>query len=1205
MIPEPKILRRFEQVRAALRRHQCRLGLAATTLAMASALGLLAALDHRFELPRSARGAALALAGLASAAVVARWLVAPLRWWTRPRTAAEIEGRFPELGQRIRTVVQFAGLPDERIEGEGARPSLVEALHDEAEGRAEGLPLAQVVRHRRAYALTALAAVPVAILASLAATGPEWRIAIGRALLIERPYTTIAVKPGDVLVDQGRTVAIAVELRGRPRKSVLLQTRPLGKADAPWKAEPLADLARGTSVEKVKGPVEYRVVAGPAASPTYAIRVRYPLAIRDFQVEVKPPAYTGLEPMITKGGDFQAVEGSVATFRISFDAPPSSATLELVDASRKSPRKGEPEPGPTVLPLRPEGDALVATLDLARDLDYQVAARTSDGRILPKKKYRIDVREDRAPRVVFDEPDEALEVHPVAEVRHRARVDDDFGLTRAGIVFRFNDGEEKMLVLKDYPAAPGRKPRTADRLEEVLLLETLAATPQDSVTYYAFAEDNFPGTPRRTETDLRYIDLRAFKREYKLAEPASGDGDPLELITLDELIARQRVNLNRATRLARRRPTDRAEADDPLKIAGFEESLLTLTKEFTEGIEALADARVDALHKAIDAMQASMDALDRSRNAEAPPAMAEAHRQLVAARRELVLLIGIDPALAARLRTFDRKQAQKIRKPKGKDQEAEEIAQRLEALADEEDFVYATLAANLRSPDPAPNPSPEGKEAEKGEPKEAPKKEGEPKEAKDAADAKANAKGQDGPKGEQGKGPKGNMPGSGQGDEGEGDPGDSKRLDRRALGDKQREIADEVRDLEEKLKRLEVASDLAKARIARAAEKVEQASGAVSRGNTKEATDATKAGAGMLHEVARQVKGEIAREAADQLAMARDLAEELARREAELADRKGADPASPAGSPPDQPGSGPKGEVPKKGEGGAGAPKDKNEGAGKAGGGDQPKGEGGKGPDGKGGEDGEGKGDGKGRGPIPGPGDRRGPGSWAGLTEAEQVDRMAEMARTLEAWLQQVDKRGDGKSSGAVREILDAGTVAEVIEATGRMGELRVAGKDAEVGREAREVAARLEALAQSLELIHRGVVAPELAAMVELDRRLAELNARLATAKTEGEVAAWRRDAAALARDLEKAGIDGADALGDALRVGGGWHWDERGHRLVATAQTIAAVGAVTIQIKDRVQELILKDLASARDEATPPEFRELVERYYEVISRGGSKAK
>jgi hypothetical protein len=41
-------------------------------------------------------------------------------------------------------------------------------------------------------------------------------------------------------------------------------------------------------------------------------------------------------------------------------------------------------------------------------------------------------------------------------------------------------------------------------------------TPQQSVTYYAFAEDNYPGGSRRTETDLRFVDIRPFKRIYKV-----------------------------------------------------------------------------------------------------------------------------------------------------------------------------------------------------------------------------------------------------------------------------------------------------------------------------------------------------------------------------------------------------------------------------------------------------------------------------------------------------------------------------------------------------------------------------------------------------------------------------------------------------------------------------------------------------------------
>ena len=56
----------------------------------------------------------------------------------RRRTAAEIEGRFPELGQRIRTVVQYAGLPDDRFYSEGVTPSLVTALEDETESNTNG-----------------------------------------------------------------------------------------------------------------------------------------------------------------------------------------------------------------------------------------------------------------------------------------------------------------------------------------------------------------------------------------------------------------------------------------------------------------------------------------------------------------------------------------------------------------------------------------------------------------------------------------------------------------------------------------------------------------------------------------------------------------------------------------------------------------------------------------------------------------------------------------------------------------------------------------------------------------------------------------------------------------------------------------------------------------------------------------------------------
>src|SRR5262249_3558260 len=160
--------------------------------------------------------------------------------------------------------------------------------------------------------------------------------------------------------------------------------------------------------------------------------------------------------------------------------------------------------------------------------------------------------------------------------------------------------------------------------------------------------------------------------------------------SLGELIARQRFNLNRATRLAKHRPSDRVPAEDPLKISGFEETLVAMTREFTEGVEGVVGQRVEPLHQAEEAMLAAVAALDRGRNGEAPPNMSEALRRLIEVRNTLRQLIADDPALAQAMRSFDRAQAQKIRKQKKEEEDPEEIAYDLEKLAEEEDFVYKT-----------------------------------------------------------------------------------------------------------------------------------------------------------------------------------------------------------------------------------------------------------------------------------------------------------------------------------------------------------------------------------------------------------------------------------------------------------------------------------------------------------------------------------
>src|SRR5262249_46646913 len=120
-------------------------------------------------------------------------------------------------------------------------------------------------------------------------------------------------------------------------------------------------------------------------------------------------------------------------------------------------------------------------------------------------------------------------------------------------------------------------------------------------------------------------------------------------------------------------------------------------------------------------------------------------------------------------------------------------------------------------------------------------------------------------------------------------------------------------------------------------------------------------------------------------------------------------------------------------------------------------------------------------------------------------------------------------------------------------------------------------------------------------DRRLAELTTKLKTLKTDADINEWHRMATALIRDLEKAGLTGAAATLTAALEAGGWPWgaDHHTHQF-APGGLVTALSTATRQIQEKIQDLILKDMVSVRDEATPPEFKELVERYFEVLSGG-----
>ena len=229
---------------------------------------------------------------------------------------------------------------------------------------------------------------------------------------------------------------------------------------------------------------------------------------------------------------------------------------------------------------------------------------------LVPNRNRVRVTADQPPSVWFELPGEGLEVHTLAEVMLRARARDDFGLSKVGIVFQVNNEEERSLSLFDATQPNLRE----TKVEQILALEQYLLTQKDCVAYSAFAEDARPneaGGPQRTTTELRFIDIRPFQRTYRLMDaPDEMPGGPRrELIFLDEVIARQRFNLNQTMRLESRSKVklDVAQVE---KVAAFENKLATQTHDLADFLLGLGVDGAAILAQAEEAMRSAVDSLN-------------------------------------------------------------------------------------------------------------------------------------------------------------------------------------------------------------------------------------------------------------------------------------------------------------------------------------------------------------------------------------------------------------------------------------------------------------------------------------------------------------------------------------------------------------------------------------------------------------------
>ena len=501
-------------------------GVLATFLASASSLEFL-----RFQ-PEAVTAFRVVL-WLVVGGFLARWVVWPLlRPISDERVALYLEEHEPSLESRLLAAVETVR-PDAP-----ARTELLEAVVERAVRRCRRINYGRSIERsaiRRSAAVLgglALASFAVFLLgpgfvrhASTALFFPA------RAAEAVNPYS-ISVTPGDTTISRNSDLMVSAVLGGFDSDDVALYTREAGEGG--FLALPM--IATGTGafdglLLNVAEETRYYVESNGVRSAAFTVGVADLPAVDRLRMEYRFPRYTGLAPRVFEhGGDVAALAGTTVALTVTptVSAPAARLVLDSGDTIamsvvEASAREAAPGPSPEDSPAAdaPVVDASFQGLfRVGRQGFYGIEFQTSDGAwVAGAPDYRIDVLTDQGPSISFSKPGRDTEVSSIEEVFIEARADDDIGVAEVFWIASVNGGPPDTVRIHGSTGAPMPEVTAS----HVVFMEELELETGDLVAYHGVARDNAPA-PNEALTDIYFLQVRPFRREFRQAPAGAGGG---------------------------------------------------------------------------------------------------------------------------------------------------------------------------------------------------------------------------------------------------------------------------------------------------------------------------------------------------------------------------------------------------------------------------------------------------------------------------------------------------------------------------------------------------------------------------------------------------------------------------------------------------------------------------------------------------------
>jgi len=608
-----EIGRRLEAVRSSIRRAQwTRGGLVIATVMLGGLLGMMA-LDHFLApLPQAVRWAMFGVWVLGTLAAAAIGLRPLLRTIGLVQVARWIEGRHPEIEERMSTVLELSG--NHGGVSESLLEELAKAAGDDV-GKVDARAELKAVGAAKKWARPAIALASLLLLLFIVWPKEASRLAV-RAVA---PFSTLgnaaavkfSVKPGNVELLEGDALEIAVSYDGPAKDLEMVMTTPGGNEII----QPMLPAGDGWNyrLDPVREGFRYKARAGRGESDGYEVTV-WPLpSIPEPRVKLTFPEYTGLLPKEDPlGRGIEAVRGTKVELTGNLNTAVEAAWLEI-DGKRIA--DGEVEKSAS-------GGRVAMAWDLNKDGSGEAVLKLKHrlGREVEALRFPVRVLEDISPAVRWLSPIATeLRVRPDEVLGLRYEVTEDFGVASLQLEVKTH-GQESRRLERNLPEKLGgsAKPARYRGESEMAVGELL---------------EDWPGA-NELRLRVRAVDART----KELDGPGVGHSEWL-LIKIDqsaESLARQelraehdgaRETIESAMRQAREA---RERMDWHRGEMQKEELSKDAVKHFEEARDRLAKAQED-LQKLAERMQESVHATKADEVRKASEQLAQARQELESA----------------------------------------------------------------------------------------------------------------------------------------------------------------------------------------------------------------------------------------------------------------------------------------------------------------------------------------------------------------------------------------------------------------------------------------------------------------------------------------------------------------------------------------------------------------------------------------------